>query len=74
MIYIILDHLVRMKIIQSCSFINWFFSKDMADDFTRYCTVLENYVSSLFSLSLKMKSFGENVDLVKSLKAGMENF
>jgi hypothetical protein len=35
MIHIVTERLIRMKIVNSKSFINWLFSKEMANDFQR---------------------------------------
>ena len=60
MIQIILDKLIRMKIIQSCSFVNWLFSKDMENDFLRYYAFFSKY------RRLKIPIQGARFGLVRS--------
>lgn len=64
MIQIILDKLIRMKIIQSCSFVNWLFSKDMENDFLRSC-MWEMLHSTLHKVTKQTKKIKVDLEDVK---------
>lgn len=71
MVQVILDKIIRMKIVQSCSFINWLFSKDMVNDFMR-CCMWEMMHSTLLKVTKQTKKLKADLQREQTKLGRME--